>query len=177
MSPGSSKLITGSSSCGGFCDADAVGALPADGCGFWLKLVPCLSAEAFAKEDPLSLVPCWPIGRGPNCIRSHKTSVVRRCCPCLSSHARVCKRPSISNVAPFTRNCAAISAVRPHITTFVNSVVSCRAPVLSVHVRFVATPIVVTDWPLGVVRSSGFAVTLPTKMTLLKSMDEEGFRV
>src|SRR3989338_867032 len=63
-----------------------------------------------------------------------------------------------------------ISASLRQATILWNSAFSCFWPCWSVQTRFVAKPKLVTEMPLGVVRTSGSCVMFPMSMTLLRSI-------
>src|ERR1700704_7058072 len=85
----------------------------------------------------------------------------------LSSHERVCRRPSINTLPPFFRYSPAISARRCQSTTLCHSVRSCHSPLLSLKRSLVASVILATGVPLGVYLTSGSLPRLPMRITLL----------
>src|SRR3954451_23061901 len=100
-------------------------------------------------------------------IRSPRISVVYRLLPSLSSHCRVCRRPSTYICFPFVRYSFRLSAVLPQRTTRCHSVFSCFWPPLSFHTSVVARLSVATAAPPGVNRISASRPRLPTRITLL----------
>src|SRR6266581_7848947 len=106
------------------------------------------------------------------------TSCLLRFWPSCPSQLRHCRRPSMSAARPFLRYSLAVSAWRPNATTSTKQTSSRRSLGLSCPPRsgplcpargvFTARPKDATGVPLGVERSSGSRVRLPSKRTLLK---------
>src|SRR5580658_8425227 len=151
--------------------SSVIGELPTGACSgsgaLWSKLLPPDDAEA-ARELPANSPPP-PSPRPPSNTKSFATtSVIYFFWPdCLSSHERVCRRPSMYTLPPFFRYSPAISASRCQSTTLCHSVRSCHWPSLPLKRSLVARVIFATGVPCGVYFTSGSLPRFPIRMTLL----------
>src|SRR5205814_3605090 len=83
------------------------------------------------------------------------------------SHERCPSRPLTMILGPLPREALAFSAISRQQTTSKNDTASCHSPDWrSCQRRLTARPKLAVACPLGVNRSSGSRVTLPTRVTL-----------
>src|SRR5450755_4964918 len=136
----------------------------------WSKLLPPPAEDEAPRELPAKSPPPPPSPRPPSRIRSLATTSVMYFFwfVVLSSHERVCRRPSMYTLEPFFRYSPAISARRCQSTTLCHSVRSCHSPDLSLKRSLVANVIFATAVPLGVYLISGSLPRLPMSVTLLR---------
>ena len=100
-------------------------------------------------------------------ISSATISILERCSPSGVSQERCSRRPVTSTRAPLVSDSLAFSAISRQQTTSKNDTASFFSLVWrSFQTRLTASPKVAVAWPLGVKRSSGSRVTLPTRVTL-----------
>src|SRR5450755_233811 len=136
----------------------------------WSKLLPPPAEDEAPRELPAKSPPPPPSPRPPSRIRSLATTSVMYFFwfVVLSSHERVCRRPSMYTLPPFFRYSPAISARRCQSTTLCHSVRSCHSPFLSLKRSLVARAILATGVPLGVNFTSGSLPRLPISVTRFK---------